>query len=125
VATYRLSDRWTANAVFSYGTGQAYTEPLGRTQYPSQPWNNEENDVLLVGKVNASRLPANHRLDLSFSRQGRFFDLADSEFQIQLINAYSRRNVWFYQYDFDENPVKQTTVPLLPILPAFSYTLTF
>ena len=125
VATYRLSDRWTANAVFSYGTGQAYTEPLGRTQFPSQPWSNEENDVLLVGKVNASRLPANHRLDLSFSRQGRFFDLADSEFQIQVINAYSRRNVWFYQYDFDKNPVKQTTVPLLPILPAFSYTLTF
>jgi hypothetical protein len=81
--------------------------------------------VLLVGKVNASRLPANHRLDISFSRQGRFFDLADSEFQIQVINAYSRRNVWFYQYDFDKNPVKQTTVPLLPILPAFSYTLTF
>lgn len=125
VVSYRLGERWTANAVFSYGTGQAYTEPLGRTQFTGIPWSTEDNDAFVVGRVNASRLPATHRLDVSFSRFGRFFGLGDSEFKIQVINVYSRRNIWFYSYDFEDNPITRTEVPLLPILPAFSYSIDF
>jgi len=125
LGTYRLSDRWTANAVFSYGTGQAYTEPLGRTQYANIPFTTDENDTFVIGKVNASRLPATHRLDVSFSRFGTFFGRGEAEWKFQIINVYSRRNIWFYNYDFQENPIKKEAVPLLPILPAFSYTVNF
>ncbi|MCH8549573.1 MAG: TonB-dependent receptor [Balneolaceae bacterium] len=125
VADYRFSSRWSMAAVFSYATGQAYTRPLGRTQFNNVPWGNSIRDVFTVGNVNASRLPSYHRLDLSFSRKGRFFNLGDAEWQLQIINVYSRRNIWFYNYDFEENPVERQDVQLLPIIPSISYTVNF
>ena len=125
VASYRLTSRWSANAVFNFATGQAYTKPLGRTQFSSIPWDSNVRDAFIVGNVNASRLPSYHRLDLAFSRQGRFFNLGDAEWQLQIINVYSRRNVWFYNYDFDENPVQRDDINLLPIIPSLSYTVNF
>jgi hypothetical protein len=123
--TLELSSRWNLTAVFSFATGQAYTEPLGRTQFGDLPWDNSDRDAFVVGKINASRLPSYHRLDLSLSRQGTFFNLGEAEWQFQVINVYSRRNVWFYNYDFDEDPLERTEVTLLPILPSISYTVNF
>ncbi|CAN5347793.1 TonB-dependent receptor [soil metagenome] len=125
VLSYRLGNRWSTNAVFSYATGQAYTEPLGRTEFSNVPWGNLRRESFTVGRLNASRLPSYHRLDLSFSRQGNFFGMGDAEWQFQLINVYSRRNIWFYTFDFDENPVERNEVTLLPILPSVSYTVNF
>lgn len=125
VLTYRLSDRWSTNAVFSYATGQAYTEPLGRTDFTSVPWENTTRQAFTIGKLNASRLPSYHRLDLSFSRNGTFLGLGSAEWQFQIINVYSRRNTWFFNYDFDENPVERDEITLLPILPSLSYTVNF
>ncbi len=125
VSSYQLSQRWSVSAVFSYATGQAYTEPLGRTQFDGIPWGGLERNVFTVGRVNASRLPSYHRLDLSFARKGRFFNLGDAEWQFQVINAYSRRNIWFYNYDFDQNPVERQDVQLLPVIPSISYTVEF
>ena len=125
VTSYRFSSRWSANAVFNYATGQAYTKPLGRTQFSNVPWDNSVRNSFIVGRLNASRLPAYHRLDLSVSRKGTFFNRGDAEWQLQLINVYSRRNVWFYNYDFDENPIQREDVNLLPIIPSISYTVNF
>jgi len=125
VVNYRLSERWSTSAVFSYGTGQAYTEPLGRTEFPGVPWGNLDRESFTIGRLNASRLPAYHRMDVAFSRAGNFFGLGEAEWRFQIINVYSRRNTWFYNYDFDENPVDRTEVTLLPILPSVSYTVNF
>ncbi|MDG5767262.1 TonB-dependent receptor [Balneolales bacterium ANBcel1] len=125
VANYQLSSRWTASAVFNYATGQAYTEPLGRTALSSNPFDGGTVDAIVVGRVNASRLPAYHRLDIGFTRQSSFFGIAESEWQFQAINLYSRRNVWFYMYDFDENPVKREEATMLPIIPVVGYTIHF
>jgi len=125
VTSYKLSTVWSVNAVFSYATGQAYTQPLGRTQFEGIPWDGGARDAFIIGNVNGSRLPAYHRMDISFSRFGTFFTIGEAEWQIQIINVYSRRNVWFYNYDFDENPVKRADVNLLPIIPSLSYTVNF
>lgn len=125
VLEYDLSSRWSSTAVFNFATGQAYTKPLGRTVAIDFPTSGTSLDQLIVGKVNASRLPSYHRLDISFSRQGTFFGIGEAEWQFQLVNAYSRRNIWFYDYDLDENPVEREAVQLLPILPTISYTLDF
>lgn len=125
VANYRLSQRWSVSAVFNYSTGQAYTDPQGRTQFSNLPWGSSDHDAFVVGNMNSSRLPPYHRMDLSFSRSGRFFDMGDAEWKFQLINLYNRSNTWFYNYDFDENPVEREDVSMLPILPAISYTVNF
>jgi len=125
VLDYRLSTRWETTAVFNYATGQAYTKPLGRTVAFDAPFSNTPSDQLLVGKVNASQLPAYHRLDLSFSRMGTFFGIGEAEWQFQIINLYSRQNVWFYNFDLDKNPIERGEVNLLPILPTVTYSLDF
>lgn len=125
VASYKLTSRWTVNSVFNYATGQAYTEPLGRTQFTGIPWDDSVRDAIIVGNVNASRLPSYHRLDFSLVRSGRFFNIGDAEWQLQVINVYSRRNVWFYNYDFDENPIIRDDITQLPIVPSVSYTVNF
>ena len=125
VGNLRLSDRWSANAVFNYATGQPFTEPSGRTSFSDVPFGTDDRNVFTVGNVNASRLPAYHRLDFGFIRSGTFFNMGRAEWHFQIINAYSRRNVWFFQFDFDENPVDRDEVTLLPIVPSVSYTVNF
>nr|WP_286670467.1 TonB-dependent receptor [Fodinibius salsisoli] len=125
VLNYDLNSRWSASTVFNYATGQAYTKPLGQTAAFNFPTSSLDKQQLIVGKVNASRLPAYHRMDLSFSRDGTFFGLGEAQWQFQLVNVYSRRNIWFYNYDLDENPAERQAVKLLPILPTISYTLNF
>jgi hypothetical protein len=124
VANYRLSRKWRATAVFNYATGQAYTQALGRTEI-SDPFGSNPGRPIIVGKVNASRLPEYHRLDIGFTRDGKFYNLGTGEFQIQIINVYSRRNIWFYQFDLEDNPASRSEVPLLPILPTLTYTVQF
>ena len=127
-ANYELSKKWTATAVFVYATGQAYTKPLGRS-YVENPFGSSSNnlggDLLTVGKLNASRLPAYHRLDLGVTRKGKLGKWGESELQLQLINAYSHRNIWFYTYDFKANPAVRQDVLQLPILPNIAYTIRF
>ena len=124
VLNYDFDKPWRLTLAFSYATGQPYTRLLGRVQY-DDPFTSVPFDDLVVGNVNASRLPGYHRLDLGLTRLGRFFNIGESEFQIQVVNAYNRRNVWFYEYDLDANPVVLDPVRMLPLLPNISYTVSF
>jgi hypothetical protein len=123
VTNYDWRRNWRMTAVFSYGTGQAYTRPLGRSQY-DLPFVWGATDDFVVGRVNASRLPPYHRLDVGVTRLGRLFG-GNYELQAQVINIYNRRNTWFYTYDFRENPASINIVRMLPILPNFSFTVRF
>lgn len=126
ILNYDLSRKWKFTGAWVYATGQAYTEATGRYAVFDSPYNAiDQNNLLVVENVNASRLPNYHRADVSFSRRGTFFGFGESELQLQVINVYSRRNVWFTQIDFEENPVRRNDVTLLPIIPAISYTVKF
>ena len=128
VVNYQLSDTWTLNGVFNYATGQAYTQPTFRYSLPNDPFQSETVDRdVLISPFNGERLPAYHRLDIGATRAGRFFGIADYRFQIQLINAYSRRNIWFYFFEFeDDGSVTREEVPQIPVpIPNLSFSLTF
>lgn len=130
VANYDLSRKWRATAVFSYGTGQAYTEPNGQYSLLDDPFGESSRNGL-VSEFNSNRLKPYHRLDIGFSRFGKFFKM-ESELQLQVINAYARRNDWFIFYDFDEEGsaervvAERNTVPQIPVpLPNVSFTVRF
>lgn len=129
VLNYNLGRSWRATGVFSYATGQAYTEPTGQYKLlGGSPLTGEDAiDVLITPGLNTARLPDYHRLDIGFSNLGRFFGFADYELQLQVINVYAQRNIWFYFLEFEnDNTVKRNEVPQIPIpLPNLSLTLRF
>jgi hypothetical protein len=128
VANVRWTEAWTLTAAFNYATGQAYTEPTFRYGLVDDPFLSATvARNVLVSPFNGARLPAYHRLDLGATRSGRFFGLADYELKLQVINAYARRNIWFYFFEFEEDgTVSRNEIPQIPVpIPNLALTLTF
>ena len=125
VLGYKINPRWSASAVFSLASGQPYTKPLGRSKTFNSPLSATDKPQVIVGEVNASRLPAYHRFDIGFTRHGSFFSNGRAKWQVQIINVYSRRNVWFYQFDLGDHMAERDEVRLLPVLPSITYSLNF
>ena len=117
---------WRATGVFTYATGQAYTQPEAQYQLVNPPYTSGTPDVF-VSDFNAARLPPYHRFDVGVRRTGSFFGIGQYEAQVQLVNAYGRRNIWFYFFEAESNnTVERNPVPQIPVpLPNLSLTLTF
>jgi outer membrane receptor protein involved in Fe transport len=128
VTNYELTDHWTVSGTFNYNTGKAYTQPEQRYERVGSPFQSGPGgDNVFISPFNNARLPAYHRLDVGVSRTGRFFGVADYKVQAQVINAYSRRNIWFYQYDTEpDGTIDRTETPQIPVpIPNLALTLTF
>lgn len=127
-AKYKLTDAWRLSSTFNYNTGRAYTEPSQRFERNNGPGQSgPQGDNTFLSAFNSARLPAYHRLDVGVARTGQFFGVADYELQFQVINAYARRNVWFYQFPTDpDGTIERTEVPQIPVpIPNLSFSLTF
>lgn len=123
---YQINSWWSTAVVFNYMSGKVYTRPMARTFTFKSPISGRGSHQIVTGKINNSRMPAYHRIDISFTRRGSFFGLGNAEWQFKIINLYSHRNTWFYNFDLNKQPSKQRTeVRLLPILPNISYSLNF
>ncbi|PSQ71123.1 MAG: TonB-dependent receptor [Bacteroidetes bacterium QH_2_64_26] len=128
---YQLTDQWRVSSTFNYTTGRPYTKPEQSYEFVDSPFSFGpgvgDTETVLVSPFNDARLPPYHRLDLGVARTGRFFGIADYELQLQAINAYSRRNIWFYQYERDDDAtLSRTETPQIPIpVPNVSFSLTF
>jgi hypothetical protein len=125
VTAVRLGRGWKLTSVFTYGTGQAFSPAVAKYQvnlpFTSRPiWS-------VVSNYQGERLPPYHRLDAGFTKVGRFFGFADYELQLQVLNAYGRKNVWFYFYEIGRNgDAKRNRVNQIPIpLPNVALTLNF
>ena len=124
VLNYELGRGWGATAAATYATGQAYTEPTARYGVQDIGFVAGDLDVLVSRQLNGQRLPPYHRLDLGVQKKGPIWR-GEYELQIQAVNVYNRRNLWFYFYDFEENPVTREAIRQLPILPNVSLQVRF
>ena len=126
VSGYRLGRGWRATAVFNYGTGQPYTNPSQQFRLVDSPFASSQQ-AALISQFNGSRLPPYHRLDVGFERSGGFFGIGEYELQLQMINVYGRRNLWFVFYDFmDEGTTERQEVSQIPVpVPNIALTVNF
>jgi len=129
VISHQFSTRIDFSASWVYGTGQSVTIPVGDLlsedpyRQAAFPWVRRSDLSLfsVQSSRNGFRLPAYHRLDLGvrFHRGGSRFDRVLS---FGTYNSYSRRNA-FSIFRSSDGGFKKLS--LLPIIPAFSYQLTF
>jgi hypothetical protein len=124
-ANWQLGERWTIGAIFVYNTGISYTLPIGKYFI-------EGNVITEYGDINSFRLADYHRLDLSFTYEGKKRKRLDDSWNFSFYNLYSRQNPYFV-YDevngvFLEDPVitiKAKQVSLFPILPSITWNFKF
>ncbi len=133
VLTYGISDKWEANFVFVYGTGNVITLPVGRYVF-NIGVNPDDLDpsfsVLdLYDKANTYRMPAYHRADISFTYNPDPEGLKrfHSTWNFSIYNLYNRKNPYFIYLDPDVKTGKITAkmVYLFPILPSVTWNFNF
>ncbi len=129
VANYALNKKWEFSGVFVYGTGNALTLPTGRFAYnigynpgSQQPLFTNVNQYTAI---NDYRMPAYHRLDVSFTYTKRPDSKKKykSSWNFSIYNLYNRYNPFFIYLDADTDTqtVKGKQVFLFPIIPSVTW----
>jgi hypothetical protein len=141
IGNYRLSSKWDFNLNWTFQSGQPYTPILG---YYVENFPNESDPFFrpIPGERNAARYPAYHRLDLGAVRHFKVGRTTVDLF-LQVVNAYWRKNVFRYIYQFgstnngvdddndgaidesDEGIPRKEPISIFPILPSLGFTIEF
>ena len=128
LVSYELPKDRLLSFTFVYATGNAITLPTARYQGVRPPnWEYADygqsafDDRVLLGQRNNYRMPAYHRLDMSYQRRKETKRLNHRTWIFSLYNAYSRPNPYFL-YESD-GKLKQYS--LFPIIPSVTYRLEF
>jgi len=113
---WALSDSWTLGANFVYASGLPTTYPVARYQFAG---------VVLgeFGDRNAERLPAYHRLDVSFTKKFR-----KNELHFGLFNVYNRFNAQALAFrQNQDSPVvtEAAQFSVFGVVPSISYRFFF
>ena len=129
VANYTINRKWTASAVFVYGTGNALTMPTGRFTY-NLGYNRDTRQPFFTNinqydKINDYRMPAYHRLDIAFTYTPKPDNIKRfrSSWNFSVYNVYNRYNPYFIYLDVSEGDqtVKGKKVFLFPIMPSVTW----
>ncbi len=125
VASYELSKKWTFSSVFIFGSGNAIT-------LPTAFYFIENNLVQQFSQVNAYRVPAYHRMDVSatYTPQHSKPRKWQGSWTFSIYNVYNHANPYFLYNDIEGTAVtgiKSTIymVYILPIIPSFTYNFKF
>ncbi len=115
-------NEWTFAATFIYGSGKPYSEPEG--QYSIELLDGRQFNYIGIGPKNGSRLPSYQRLDLS-AHLKIALGKAIGDIGVSIFNFLNHKNIWYYAYDFSQDPVLITEVTYLGITPNVSLQVTF
>ena len=136
VVNHKFSDRVDISASWVFASGGWMTVPMRETRIllPDAEYIYDSSVNYSSGRNNYN-LPPSHRLNLGVNLRRPTKRGGESVWNFSLYNAYNAMNpnFIFYNYSTYDNPwetverdvVFLTKVTVLPILPAFSYTLTF
>ncbi|MBX2906459.1 MAG: TonB-dependent receptor [Taibaiella sp.] len=123
--TYTFNKKWTVSGVFVFGSGNAITLPTAYYFVDGQL-------TQLYSKINAYRLPAYHRMDLSatYTPKQKKPHRWESSWAFSVYNVYNRKNPYFLYVDNSGNVteginIKVYMVYILPVIPAITYNFKF
>ncbi len=121
VYTRRIG-RWDFSGTFIYATGKPYTLP--ESLYELILLDSRNYNYIHVSDKNSLRLPDYHRLDVSasYSWKGR---KTEQTIALSIFNLYNRTNIWYKEFDIEEDAVTVTDVNLLGITPNISFRISF
>ena len=117
---------------FGFGTGTPYTPIVGqivRRTYNAVTGQWDGTSVsgepeAIGGARNSERFPSFQRLDLSVARVYRRKRTTWSPY-LQVVNAYNRKNVFTYLFDYENNPPSRSAVSQFPLVPSVGFTVSF
>ncbi len=116
-----LSRTWNLSLQWIYRSGFPFTGPIGRYQYVviGPDGEREYRWIVINGRRGGFRYPAYHRLDVGIDKQFKLFGLKFTGY-FQIVNVYARKNVLWYDYNFDTEPPQREPFSILPIpIPSF------
>jgi hypothetical protein len=137
VMQYRTRGGTETGLRWNFGTGTPFTRPVaqavgfetnvagGGYRLPRPIGDDPSVPIFVVlGDRNAERYPAYHRLDVTVRREytrrwGTFTPYA------QVLNAYNRRNVLFYFFNYDQTPPTRSGLSMFPLLPSVGVEVAF
>ncbi|ATL49437.1 hypothetical protein COR50_20910 [Chitinophaga caeni] len=124
VVNHSLSKRSSVSANFVYASGTPGTYADARLEF--QDWDIPYNTT---DKRNNYRLPAFHRLDLSYTLKGKHKKRWQGEWVFSIYNVYARRNAYtiYFKQDADD-PSKKEAVRMSiigSIIPGITYNFKF
>jgi hypothetical protein len=98
VGIYQFSKRWSFSGTFVYGTGNAVTYPNGKYEIGGLT-------TFYYSQRNANREPANNRLDLGATLEGKPHKKYHSSWTFGIYNIYNHRNPYAITFrDSKTNP---------------------
>lgn len=129
VLNHALSTRWTVSGTWVYSSRRAVTLPLATyvdNSLGNGPFINFP-PVTLYSRRNEYRFKPYHRLDVGVQYERRV-SWGSHIFSLSVYNAYNRSNTFFLEVDNGFSDIGADTIfekPLFPLLPGFSYGITF
>ncbi|MBP5797464.1 MAG: carboxypeptidase-like regulatory domain-containing protein [Bacteroidales bacterium] len=131
---YKLDEKWSFSALWTFHTGLPFTPVVGVQNVPVITPDGEVyfEEANIYGERNSERMRDYHRLDLSahwktVDKKGR-----NAEWTFSVYNAYCRLNPYYYFYgDKNGDPISWGRYPddpallwqrsFFPLIPSFSY----
>lgn len=118
---YEVSARWNFGTGFPFTQTRSFYEGVNFQDGINTPYTSSNGDlgILYDERINGGRLPAYHRLDLSFKK---IFDIKGKvkiELNASVSNAYNRQNIFYF------DRVRFTRINQLPIIPTIGASVAF
>ena len=121
-----MSRDWEVSARWNYGSGFPFTATAGFGEVLSFSDGIGSDYVTsagalttMYGSLNAKRLPAYHRFDVSVKKRFDVFKHSIWEIEASITNVYNRNNMFYY------DRITSERVDQLPIMPSLGTTLRF
>ncbi len=121
VAIYQLSKKWSVSGLFVYSTGNSVTFPIGK-------YSINGNTIFQYSDRNADRMPAYHRMDLSFTYEKPSTKRYQSSWNFGIYNIYGRENAYTITFRDDPNDATKTQAfqtSLFKWVPSVTYNFKF